>query len=207
MDFIHYAKSHGIAIGPGRGSAAGSIVSYLLDITELDPLRFHLLFERFLNPERVSMPDIDTELCYRRRPEVIAYLARKYGEDHVAQIITFGTLAARAVIRDVGRVMNLPLSEVDRIAKMIPGGPGVTLKGTLEGSRKFRTLYETDDRIHVMLDHCLRLEGLSRQSGTHAAGVVICGAPVDDFVPLQLTQDGFIRVSYQHLTLPTSFSA
>ncbi len=197
MDFIHYAKSNGIAIGPGRGSAAGSIVSYLLDITELDPLRFDLLFERFLNPERVSMPDIDTDLCYRRRPEVIAYLARKYGEDHVAQIITFGTLAARAVIRDVGRVMNLPLSEVDRIAKMIPGGPGVTLKGTMEASREFRTLYETDDRIHTLLDHCLRLEGLSRQAGTHAAGVVICGSPVDDFVPIQLTQDGFLQTQYE----------
>lgn len=123
MDFIQYAKSHGIPIGPGRGSAAGSIVSYLLHITELDPLQYDLLFERFLNPERVSMPDIDTDLCYRRRGEVIEYLARKYGQDHVAQIITFGTLAARAVIRDVGRVMGRPLQEVDQIAKMVPSGP------------------------------------------------------------------------------------
>lgn len=197
MDFIHYAKSHGIPIGPGRGSAAGSIVSYLLHITELDPLRFDLLFERFLNPERVSMPDIDTDLCYRRRGEVITYLANKYGQDHVAQIITFGTLAAKAVIRDVGRVIGMPLREVDQIAKMVPGGPGVTLKKTMEGSHEFRTLYEQDDRVHTLIDHCLKLEGLSRQSGTHAAGVVICSSPVDDYVPIQLTQDGFLQTQYE----------
>ena len=137
MDFIRYAKNNGIPIGPGRGSAAGSIVSYLLHITEVDPLRFNLLFERFLNPERVSMPDIDTDLCYRGRGQVIKYLAEKYGEDHVAQIITFGTLAARAVIRDVGRVMGIPLREVDRLAKMVPSGPGVTLQKTLDGSKEF----------------------------------------------------------------------
>lgn len=197
MDFIHYAKSHGIPIGPGRGSAAGSIVSYLLHITELDPLRFDLLFERFLNPERVSMPDIDTDLCYRRRGEVIEYLARKYGQDHVAQIITFGTLAAKAVIRDVGRVMGRPLGEVDQIAKMVPSGPGVTLRKTLDGSHEFRALYEQDSTVHAMINHCLRLEGLSRQSGTHAAGVVICSSPVDDYVPIQLTQDGFLQTQYE----------
>lgn len=197
MDFIKYAKSHGIPIGPGRGSAAGSIVSYLLHITEVDPLRFHLLFERFLNPERVSMPDIDTDLCYRGRGQVIEYLAKKYGEDHVAQIITFGTLAARAVIRDVGRVLNIPLREVDRIAKMVPGGPGVTLKKTLEGSKEFAELYASDDNIHRLINHCLDLEGLSRNSGTHAAGVVICSEPVEEYVPIQLTQDNFIQTQYE----------
>lgn len=197
MDFIRYAKTHGIPIGPGRGSAAGSIVAYLLHITELDPLRFDLLFERFLNPERVSMPDIDTDLCYRGRGEVIQYLARKYGEDRVAQIITFGTLAAKAVIRDVGRVMGMPIREVDPIAKMVPGGPGVTLKKTLEGSREFKNLYDNDEKVHTLIDHCLKLEGLSRQAGTHAAGVVICSSPVDDFVPIQLTQDGFLQTQYE----------
>lgn len=197
MDFIHYAKSHGIPIGPGRGSAAGSIVSYLLHITEVDPLRFDLLFERFLNPARVSMPDIDTDLCYRRRGEVIEYLARKYGSDQVAQIITFGTLAARAVIRDVGRVTNMPLREVDRIAKMVPVGPGVTLKKTMEGSREFRDLYDSDTTVHCRIDHCLDLEGISRNSGTHAAGVVICSKPVEEYVPIQLTQDGFIQTQYE----------
>lgn len=197
MDFIHYAKSHGIPIGPGRGSAAGSIVSYLLHITEVDPLRFDLLFERFLNPARVSMPDIDTDLCYRRRGEVIEYLARKYGSDQVAQIITFGTLAARAAIRDVGRVTNMPLREVDRIAKMVPVGPGVTLKKTMEGSREFRDLYDSDTTVHCLIDHCLDLEGISRNSGTHAAGVVICSKPVEEYVPIQLTQDGFIQTQYE----------
>lgn len=197
MDFIHYAKTHGIPIGPGRGSAAGSIVSYLLHITEVDPLRFDLLFERFLNPARVSMPDIDTDLCYRRRGEVIEYLARKYGSDQVAQIITFGTLAARAVIRDVGRVTNMPLREVDRIAKMVPVGPGVTLKKTMEGSREFRDLYDSDTTVHRLIDHCLDLEGISRNSGTHAAGVVICSKPVEEYVPIQLTQDGFIQTQYE----------
>lgn len=197
MDFIHFAKTHGIPIGPGRGSAAGSIVSYLLHITELDPLEFDLLFERFLNPERVSMPDIDTDLCYRGRGRVIEYLAHKYGEDHVAQIITFSTLAARAVIRDVGRVMNLPLRDVDKIAKMIPQGPGVTLEKTLESSHEFKSTYETNPTVHTLIDHCLKLEGLSRQAGTHAAGVVICSAPVDDFVPIQLTQENFIQTQYE----------
>ncbi len=197
MDFIHYAKTHEVPIGPGRGSAAGSIVAYLLHITEIDPLRFDLLFERFLNPERVSMPDIDTDLCYRGRGKVIEYLARKYGDSQVAQIITFGTLAARAVIRDVGRVMNLPLRDVDKIAKMVPSGPGVTLKKTLEGSKEFKSLYESDQTVHTLIDHCLDLEGLSRNSGTHAAGVVICSQPVDDYVPIQLTQDDFIQTQYE----------
>ncbi len=197
MDFIQYAKTHGIPIGPGRGSAAGSIVSYLLHITEVDPLRFHLLFERFLNPERISMPDIDTDLCYRGRGQVIEYLAKKYGEDHVAQIITFGTLAARAVIRDVGRVLSMPLREVDRIAKMIPSGPGVTLRTTLERSKEFAELYASDSNIHRLIDHCLDLEGLSRNSGTHAAGVVICSEPVEEYVPIQLTQDNFIQTQYE----------
>lgn len=197
MDFIRYAKTHGIPIGPGRGSAAGSIVAYLLHITEIDPLRFDLLFERFLNPERVSMPDIDTDLCYRGRGQVIAYLAEKYGAEQVAQIITFGTLAARAVIRDVGRVMNLPLREVDKIAKMVPSGPGVTLKKTLDGSKEFKDLYESNATVRTLIDHCLDLEGLSRNSGTHAAGVVICSKPVDEYVPIQLTADDFIQTQYE----------
>lgn len=197
MDFIRFAKNKGIPIGPGRGSAAGSIVSYLLGITEVDPLRFDLLFERFLNPERVSMPDIDTDLCYRRRGEVIEYLKYKYGEEQVAQIITFGTLAARAVIRDVGRVMSFPLKEVDRIAKMVPSGPGVTLKNTLENSVDFYNEYKNNDKIHTLVDHCIKLEGLARQSGTHAAGVVICSEPVCEYVPIQLTQDDFIQTQYE----------
>lgn len=197
MDFIRFAKNKGIPIGPGRGSAAGSIVSYLLDITEIDPLRFDLLFERFLNPERVSMPDIDTDLCYKRRGEVIEYLKLKYGEEQVAQIITFGTLAARAVIRDVGRVMSMPLKEVDRIAKMVPSGPGVTLKNTLETSKDFFSEYENNEKIHTLIDHCMKLEGLARQSGTHAAGVVICSKPVCEYVPIQLTQDDFIQTQYE----------
>ena len=197
MDFIRYAKTHGIPIGPGRGSAAGSIVAYLLHITEIDPLRFDLLFERFLNPERVSMPDIDTDLCYRGRGQVISYLAEKYGAEQVAQIITFGTLAARAVIRDVGRVMNLPLREVDKIAKMVPSGPGVTLKKTLDGSKEFKDLYESNATVRTLIDHCLDLEGLSRNSGTHAAGVVICSKPVDEYVPIQLTADDFIQTQYE----------
>lgn len=197
MDFIRYAKTHGIPIGPGRGSAAGSIVAYLLHITEIDPLRFDLLFERFLYPERVSMPDIDTDLCYRRRGQVIAYLAEKYGAEQVAQIITFGTLAARAVIRDVGRVMNLPLREVDKIAKMVPSGPGVTLKKTLDGSKEFKDLYESNATVRTLIDHCLDLEGLSRNSGTHAAGVVICSKPGDEYVPIQLTADDFIQTQYE----------
>lgn len=143
------------------------------------------------------MPDIDTDLCYRRRGEVIEYLARKYGSDQVAQIITFGTLAARAVIRDVGRVTNMPLREVDRIAKMVPVGPGVTLKKTMEGSREFRDLYDSDTTVHRLIDHCLDLEGISRNSGTHAAGVVICSKPVEEYVPIQLTQDGFIQTQYE----------
>ncbi len=197
MDFIRYAKNNGIPIGPGRGSAAGSIVSYLLHITEVDPLRFNLLFERFLNPERVSMPDIDTDLCYRGRGQVIKYLAEKYGEDHVAQIITFGTLAARAVIRDVGRVMGIPLREADRLAKMVPSGPGVTLQKTLDGSKEFSDEYKNNELTHRLIDHCLDLEGLSRNSGTHAAGVVICSEPVDEYVPIQLTQDDFIQTQYE----------
>lgn len=197
MDFIRYAKNHGIPIGPGRGSAAGSIVSYLLHITELDPLRFDLLFERFLNPERISMPDIDTDLCYRGRGEVIRYLAETYGDDHVAQIITFGTLAARAVIRDVGRVMGMGIREVDAIAKMVPSGPGVTLRKTMDSSHEFRKMYEDDPKVHTLIDHCLKLEGLSRQSGTHAAGVVICSEPVDEYVPIQRTQDGFLQTQYE----------
>lgn len=143
------------------------------------------------------MPDIDTDLCYRGRGQVIAYLAEKYGAEQVAQIITFGTLAACAVIRDVGRVMNLPLREVDKIAKMVPSGPGVTLKKTLDGSKEFKDLYESNATVRTLIDHCLDLEGLSRNSGTHAAGVVICSKPVDEYVPIQLTADDFIQTQYE----------
>lgn len=197
MDFIQFARRHDIAVGPGRGSAAGSIVAYLLGITGLDPLRYGLLFERFLNPERISMPDIDTDLCYKGRGRVIEYLAQTYGTDHVAQIITFGTMAARAVVRDVGRVMNMPYNDVDRIAKMIPGGPGVTLADTLENIPEFKAAYNDDPQVHRLVDYALGLEGLSRHAGTHAAGLVISKDPVADYVPLQKSADGFLQTQYE----------
>ncbi len=201
MDFIDYARKNDIAVGPGRGSAAGSIVAYLLGITGLDPLRYGLLFERFLNPERISMPDIDTDLCYKGRGQVIEYLATTYGTEHVAQIITFGTMAARAVVRDVGRVMNLPYKDVDRIAKMIPGGPGVTLANTLDTVKEFREAYETDAQIHELIDYALRLEGISRHAGTHAAGVVISEEPVVEYVPLQRSADDYLQTQYEKDTV------
>ena len=187
MDFIQYAKTHGIPIGPGRGSAAGSIVSYLLHITEVDPLRFHLLFERFLNPERISMPDIDTDLCYRGRGQVIEYLAKKYGEDHVAQIITYGKLQSKAVIRDVARVLQMPYAQADRISKMIP--PGVqgknpTLQESLDQVPELEEMRQNDPQVNKLFDIAMKLEGLYRQSGVHAAGVVIGDRPLDQLVPL-----------------------
>lgn len=184
-DFMKFANDHDIATGAGRGSAAGSVVSYCLNITKIDPIRYNLLFERFLNPERVSMPDIDSDFCYERRGEVIDYVIGKYGEQNVAQIITFGTMAARACIRDVGRAMNYPYGEVDRIAKMIPGILNITIDKALELNSELRTLYEEDGRVMELIDISLRLEGLSRHSSTHAAGVVISEKPLVNYVPLQ----------------------
>ena len=183
-DFIKYAKDHGISVGPGRGSAAGSIVSYCLEITTIDPIRYQLLFERFLNPERVSMPDIDVDFCYERRQEVIDYVTRKYGKDCVAQIVTFGTLAARGVIRDVGRVMDLPYAYVDSISKMIPQELGITIDKALKMNPDLKKLYDTDETVTNLIDMAKRLEGLPRHCSMHAAGVVICQKPVDEYVPL-----------------------
>ena len=183
-DFINYARENGIPVGPGRGSAAGSIVSYCLHITNIDPIRYSLLFERFLNPERVSMPDIDIDFCYERRQEVIDYVGRKYGKEKVVQIVTFGTLAAKGVIRDVGRVMDLPYSFVDSIAKMIPNELNMTIDKALSMNAELRKLYESDEQVHVLIDMSKRLEGLPRHTSMHAAGVVICPEAADHFVPL-----------------------
>ncbi len=188
-DFVNYAKSNGIAVGPGRGSAAGSIVAYALYITDVDPLRYQLLFERFLNPERVSMPDIDIDFCYMRRPEVIDYVNRKYGADRVTQIITFGTMAARGVIRDVGRVLGMPYAEVDGIAKMVPNILNIKLADAIDMNPKLKEAYENDTRIRELLEISLALEGLPRHASTHAAGVVISNAPVYVHVPLQKNDD------------------
>ena len=183
-DFIKYAKNNGIAVGPGRGSAAGSIVAYALEITDIDPLKFNLLFERFLNPDRVSMPDIDIDFCYQRRPEVIDYVINKYGEDHVAQIITFGTLAARAVIRDVGRALDVSYAKTDIVAKSIPNELGITIKKALALNKDLKLLYETDTEVKTLIDISSSLEGLPRHASTHAAGVVITKEPVMNYVAL-----------------------
>ena len=200
-DFIKYAKDHGIAVGPGRGSAAGSIVSYCLGITTIDPIHYQLLFERFLNPERVSMPDIDVDFCYERRQEVIDYVTRKYGKDCVAQIVTFGTLAARGVIRDVGRVMDLPYAYVDSIAKMIPQELGITIDKVLQMNPELRKLYESDETVTHLIDMAKRLEGLPRHCSMHAAGVVICQKPVEEYVPLSRAADGTITTQFIMTTL------
>lgn len=200
-DFIKYAKDHGISVGPGRGSAAGSIVSYCLEITTIDPIRYQLLFERFLNPERVSMPDIDIDFCYERRQEVIDYVTRKYGKDCVAQIVTFGTLAARGVIRDVGRVMDLPYAYVDSISKMIPQELGITIDKALKMNPDLKKLYDTDETVTNLIDMAKRLEGLPRHCSMHAAGVVICQKPVDEYVPLSRAADGTITTQFIMTTL------
>ena len=200
-DFINYAKNNGIAVGPGRGSAAGSIVSYCLKITDIDPIRYNLLFERFLNPERISMPDIDIDFCYERRQEVIDYVGEKYGKDKVVQIVTFGTLAAKGVIRDVGRVMDLPYSYVDSIARMVPNELNVTIDRALEVNHEFRTLVETDEQVGRLIAMCKRLEGLPRHSSMHAAGVVICPESADEFVPLSRGSDGSITTQFTMTTL------
>ena len=200
-DFINYAKSHGIMVGPGRGSAAGSIVAYCLDITDIDPIRYNLIFERFLNPERVSMPDIDVDFCFERRGEVIDYVTEKYGKEKVAQIVTFGTMAAKNVIRDVGRVLDMPYGAVDSIAKMIPNELNITIDKALEANNEFKRAYETDSQIHYLIDMARRLEGLPRHTSMHAAGVVICKAPVMDYVPLAKGSDGSVVTQYIMTTL------
>ena len=200
-DFINYAKTHGIAVGPGRGSAAGSIVSYCLEITNIDPIRYQLLFERFLNPERVTMPDIDVDFCYERRQEVIDYVVRKYGKDRVVQIVTFGTLAARGVIRDVGRVMDLPYAFVDSIAKMIPQELNITIDKALKMNPELRKTYESDEKVKYLIDMSKRLEGLPRHSSMHAAGVVISQKSVDEYVPLSRASDGSITTQFTMTTL------
>jgi len=195
-DFIHYAKQKNIPVGPGRGSAAGSLVSYLLEITDINPLKYGLLFERFLNPERLALPDIDIDFCYERRPEVIDYVTKKYGKDNVAQIITFGTMHARAVIRDVGRVMNAPYVEVDRIAKMIPTDPNITLSEALRTEPELNSQYKNDSKIKNIIDTARILEGLHRHASVHAAGVVIADAPLTNYLPLFKTGDDQITTGY-----------
>jgi DNA polymerase III subunit alpha len=196
QDFINYAKSKDIQVGPGRGSAAGSIVSYALGITNVDPLKYGLIFERFLNIERISMPDIDIDFCIERRNEVIEYVSKKYGRDHVAQIVTFGTMAARAAIRDVGRVQRVPLSEVDKLAKMIPLGPDMNLDKALDTVKELKALYQKNEITKNLLDTAKKLEGLSRHASVHAAGVVISEKPLNDYVPLQKLDENVIVTQY-----------
>ena len=200
-DFIKYARDNDIIVGPGRGSAAGSLVAYTLGITRLDPIRYDLLFERFLNPERVSMPDIDVDFCFERRQEVIDYVVRKYGKDRVVQIVTFGTLAARGVIRDVGRVMDLPYAMVDSIAKMIPQELNITIDKALKVNSELHKLYEEDEQVHTLIDMSRRLEGLPRHTSMHAAGVVISQKAVDEYVPLSRASDGSITTQFTMTTL------
>ena len=202
-DFIAFAKGNGIPVGPGRGSAAGSMVSYCLNITDLDPMKYSLYFERFLNPERVSMPDIDIDFCIRRRQEVIDYVNRKYGSDHVAQIVTFGTMAARGSVRDVGRVLGIPYGDVDAVAKLIPSGPGalhITLEDSLKLSKQLKDVYDGDEQVKKLIDTAMAIEGMPRNTSTHAAGVVITSRPVCDYVPLA-TNDGLPVTQYIMTTL------
>ena len=201
-DFISHAKEKGIPVGPGRGSAAGSLVSYCLGITDIDPVKYNLLFERFLNPERISMPDIDVDFCKDRRAEVISYVAEKYGKDHVAQIITFGTMAAKAAIRDVGRALDMPYGEVDRIAKLIPNTAHITIQDTLHTEAQMKAMYENNPKIKELIDTAMRLEGLSRHASTHAAGVVISPAPLTDYTPLYRNpSDGTIMTQFDMLSI------
>ena len=199
-DFIHYAKTTGIPVGPGRGSGAASIAAYCMHITEVDPMKYALIFERFLNPERVSMPDFDTDFCQERRGEVIEYVMRKYGTDHVAQIATFGTMAARGAIRDVGRALNFSFAETDVVAKLVPTTLHITLKDALESVPKLKEMYDTDARIHTLLDTAMSLEGMPRNTSTHAAGVVITADPVYTYVPLS-TNDNTVVTQYTMTTI------
>ncbi|MCD8190259.1 MAG: DNA polymerase III subunit alpha [Clostridiales bacterium] len=191
-DFVGYAKSQDIPVGPGRGSAAGSIVSYCMDITDVDPMKYGLYFERFLNPERVTMPDIDMDFCYRRRGEVIDYVNRTYGSDHVAQIVTFGTMAARGVLRDVGRVLNFPYNEVDQLAKLVPSTLHITLDDAMKLSKELRDKYENDERVRELIDTSRKIEGMPRHASKHAAGVVITRRPVYDYVPLARNDESIV---------------
>lgn len=200
-DFIRFAKEQGIFVGPGRGSAAGSLVSYCLEITDVDPLKYDLLFERFLNPERISMPDIDIDFCFERRGEVIEYVVQKYGSDHVAQIITFGTMAARAAIRDTGRAMGVPLALVDKVAKLVPMELGITLERALEVTPELAELAEKEPTVKELLNVARALEGVPRHAGTHAAGVVISPAPLDEFLPLQRTSEGLVSTQFDKDTV------
>ena len=195
-DFIRYAQDHDIPVGPGRGSAAGSLVSYVLEITNIDPLQNALLFERFLNPERISMPDIDIDFCMNRRGEVIDYVTRKYGREQVAQIITFNTMAAKAAIKDVGRALDMPYGDVDRIAKMIPATIGVTIEKALAESFPLQQFYENDPQIRELIDTARKLEGLVRGAGVHAAGVVIAPQPLTELVPLSRSKNDEIVTAY-----------
>ena len=199
-DYINWAKSQGIPVGPGRGSGAGSIVAYAIGITDIDPIKYSLIFERFLNPERISMPDFDVDFCYERRQEVIDYVARKYGHDHVSQIITFGTMSARMVIRDVGRALDVSYAETDKLAKMIPNEVHITIKKALEQNRELNDLYENDESVKKLLDIAMGLEGLPRQASTHACGIVITKDPVDTYVPLYV-RDNLISTQYIMTTL------
>src|ERR1700758_1109948 len=200
-DFIRYAREHDIPVGPGRGSAAGSLVSYALGITDIDPLQHELLFERFLNPERVSMPDIDIDFCMNRRGEVINYVTQKYGRDNVAQIITFGTMAAKAAIKDVGRAMDIPYADVDRIAKMVPTQLNITLDEAIEDSPQLREAYEKDIQVQELLETAKKLEGLVRNSGVHAAGVVISPRPLNELVPLHKTKNDEIGTPFDMVAI------
>ena len=199
-DYINWAKSQGIPVGPGRGSGAGSIVAYSIGITDIDPIKYSLIFERFLNPERISMPDFDVDFCYERRQEVIDYVSRKYGHDHVSQIITFGTMSARMVIRDVGRALDVSYAETDKLAKMIPNEVHITIKKAMEQNKELSNLYESDDQIHKLLDIAMGLEGLPRQASTHACGIVITKDPVDTYVPLYV-RDNLISTQFIMTTL------
>ena len=200
-DYINYSRVNGIPVGPGRGSAAGSVVSYCLGITDIDPIKYSLIFERFLNPERVSMPDIDVDFCYERRQEVIDYVVDKYGKDRVVQIVTFGTMAARAVIKDVGRVLDLPYAMVDSIAKMVPREIGITIDKALKMNPDLRAAYESDEQVRDLIDKSKRLEGLPRHASMHAAGVLISQKAVDEYVPLSVGSDGSVVAQFVMTTL------
>ncbi|GAI75129.1 unnamed protein product, partial [marine sediment metagenome] len=195
-DFVRYAKEKGIMVGPGRGSAAGSLVAYCLNITNIDPIAYGLLFERFLNPERINMPDFDIDFCYERREEVIEYVSKKYSNDKVAQIITFGTMAARAAVRDVGRALGIPYARVDTIAKMIPWEPNITIEKALKMESRLKELMKNDEDIKKLIETASSLEGLARHASTHAAGIVLSRKPLTDYVPLQKTAEGETCTQY-----------
>src|SRR5438105_4360055 len=200
-DFVRYAREHQIPVGPGRGSASGSLISYSLGITDLDPLQHELFFERFLHPERISLPDIDMDFCMNRRGEVINYVTQKYGRENVAQIITFGTMAAKAAIKDVGRAMDIPYSDVDRIAKMVPATLNIKLEDAIRESPALQQAYENEPQVRQLLDTARKLEGLVRNAGVHAAGVVISPRPLTDLVPLHRTKNDEIVTAFDMVAI------